>query len=316
MHGIASHLGNHVNFSRAILGFGIESRDPRAEAAALATRLSPGSSSRDPLRLIESQFVPYAFDNGVFMKCFLALCWGMLAWSPAAAAQHDYRNLDRGRPLSTEDAYPVEAGALEVMLPWSVERAARGSAVVLEPEVTWGILRNAMIGVGAPIVLGDDGGLAGLRPFAFYNFNTEGMIPGVAARLDVTTPVGALGGEQPIGMLTLILTRSWGTTRLHANGGLAIGRANGPLEDHPPNESVSVGIDHTLWRRSMVVMADVQRNSVDDASWWVVAAGMRVQATPTTVLDVGVQRRLSRIGPDLQVTAGFTRALSLRGGVE
>jgi hypothetical protein len=173
-----------------------------------------------------------------------------------------------------------------------------------------------MIGVGAPIVLGDDGGLAGLRPFAFYNFNTEGTVPAVAARLDVTTPVGALGGEQPIGMLTLILTRSLGTTRLHANGGIAIGRANGPLEDHPPHASISVGIDHTLWRRSMVVMADVQRNSVDDASWWVVAAGMRVQATPTTVLDVGVQRRLSRIGPDLHFTAGFTRAFAVRGGVE
>lgn len=246
----------------------------------------------------------------------ISLWCGLLTVPVTVAAQHDYRNLDRGRPLSTEDAYPVEAGALEVMVPWSFERESGASGIMFEPELMWGVLRNAMIGVGAPILVGDEGGLAGLRPFVFYNFNTEGRLPAVAVRLDVTTPVGALGGERPIGMLTLILTRSLGATRFHVNGGVSIGSANGPLEDHPPHEAVSVGVDHTLWRRSVVIMADVERKASGRDAWWLVGAGLRLQATPTMVFDVGVQRRISQIGPDLVLTAGVTRAFSMIGGVE
>jgi hypothetical protein len=173
-----------------------------------------------------------------------------------------------------------------------------------------------MIGMGAPILLGEEGGLAGLRPFVFYNFNTEGRFPAVAVRLDVTTPVGALGGERPIGMLTVILTKAFGTTRIHYNAGTSIGSANGPLEDHPPHGSASLGLDHTLWRQSAVIMADIQRNKVSGESWWLVGAGIRMQATPTMVFDVGMQRRLSPVGPDLVLTAGITKSFALGGGVE
>lgn len=250
------------------------------------------------------------------MKCRTAALVALLAIPGPAAAQHDYRNLDRGRPLSTEDAYPVEAGALEVMVPWSFEREAGESSVVFEPEVMWGIFRNAMVGLGAPIRLGDPGGLSGLRPFAFYNFRSEGWFPAIAVRLDASIPVGALGGTREIGELGLILTKSFGTTRVHFNQTVSIGSANGPLVDHPVSEVVSVGVDHTLWRRSVVLLADIQWNNDLDATWWIAGVGARMQVTPTMVFDVGMQRRLSPAGPDLAITAGFTRAFAVTGGVE
>lgn len=244
------------------------------------------------------------------------LLLGLLTAPGLVSAQHDYRNLDHGRPIATEDAFPVERGAFELMFPWSYEREGGESGLMFEPEFMLGLISNGMVGMGAPILLGDGGGLAGLRPFVFYNFNAERTFPAVAARLDVTTPVGELGGDRPIGMLTLILSKSFGATRVHYNAGISIGSENGPLEDHPPHEAASVGVDHTLWRHSAVIMADIQRNVVSDESWWVVGFGVRMQATPTTVFDIGVQRRLSALGPDLVVTAGLTRSFSLIGDVE
>jgi hypothetical protein len=248
----------------------------------------------------------------------ISLWCGVLTFPVTAAAQHDYRNLDRGRPLSTEDAYPVEAGALEVMMPWSFEREAGASGLVFEPEVMWGIFRNAMVGLGAPIRLGDAGGLSGLRPFAFYNVNSEGYFPAFALRLDASIPVGALGGTRAIGELALILTKSFGTTRVHFNQTMSIGSANGPLVDHPVERSSSFGMDHTLWRRSTVLMAEIQRNKDGYQSWWIAGVGIRRQVTPVMVLDVGLRRQVSpRDRPDdLVLTAGLTRSLATRGGVE
>ena len=38
-------------------------------------------------------------------------------------AQIDYRNLDDGRPIATEDAYPVERYAFELLAPYRFEPA-------------------------------------------------------------------------------------------------------------------------------------------------------------------------------------------------
>jgi hypothetical protein len=233
-----------------------------------------------------------------------------------AAAQHDYRNLDHGRPIATEDAYPVERHALEVMFPWSLEREGGESGLMFEPEVMWGAVLNGMVGLGAPIAIDDGGGLAGLRPFAFYNFNTEGRWPAIGVRVDGSLPVGTLGGDEAAVSVTLLATASpFPATRVHLNGSLRLaGGDRGPLEDAPPSLSHSLGLDHTLWRHSAVVMMDVQRNAEGDVSWWIVGAGVRMQATPTMVFDIGAQRRLSSLGPDLVITAGLTRSFSLAGG--
>ncbi len=250
------------------------------------------------------------------------LLLGLLTAPGLVSAQHDYRNLDHGRPIATEDAFPVERGAFELMFPWSYEREAGESGLMFEPEFMLGLISNGMVGMGAPILLGDGGGLAGLRPFVFYNFNGEGTFPAIAARLDGTVPVGAPGGDEVSVSLTIIGSVPLGATRIHVNsGGLVAGTGGPPLEDTPPSRSWSVGIDHTFWRQSIVLMADVQRQKFecyqcDERAHWIAGLGVRMQATPTTVFDIGVQRRLSALGPDLVVTAGLTRSFSLIGDVE
>lgn len=202
----------------------------------------------------------------------------------AANAQHDYRNLDHGRPVVTEDAYPVEQRALEVMLPASYGRTAGAGDWMVEPELMWGAAPNGMLGLGAPIALGDGGGLVGLRPFAFYNFNTEmPALPALALRFDAT-----LGAA-----------------------------ADAPLDDAPARWNVSLGVDHTLWRQSAVLVADVQfAESLGGGSAWLGGAGVRMQFSPSVVFDAGVARRLSAQGPDLFLTAGFTRSFALGGSHE
>lgn len=246
----------------------------------------------------------------------------VLLLAPAAvSAQHDYRNLDRHRPIPTEDAYPVEHRALEFMAPASVEREGGETATMLEPEVMFGAWLNGMIGLGAPVALGEGGGLAGLRPFVFHNFNTESpALPAFALRLDATTPVGALGGEGVLGTLTAIATRSFGVTRLHLNASATIGEAaDAPLDDAPGRWSAGLAVDHTLWRHSVALMADLRYvDPLHGGDGELVAgAGMRMQVTPTLVFDLGGARRVSDNGPDLVLTAGLTRSLGwFAGGVE
>jgi hypothetical protein len=55
-------------------------------------------------------------------------------------AQIDYRNLDDGRPVATEDAYPVERYAFELLAPYRFETEAGGAELHLViPEVAHGI---------------------------------------------------------------------------------------------------------------------------------------------------------------------------------
>jgi len=235
----------------------------------------------------------------------------LLLLPTVVTAQHDYRNLDRHRPIATEDAYPVEHGALELMFPFAHERAGGEGEWMLEPEMMWGFADRMMAGLGAPIALGEGGGLAALRPFAFATLAREGpRRPALALRLDGTLPVGSLGGEGPTASLTAIATRSFGASRAHVNVAATAARAaDAPLDDAPARWRASLGFDHTLWRRSMVVMADVRyEEALDGAGAWLAGAGVRMQFSPTMVLDAGVARRLSAGGPDLVLTAGLTWA--------
>ena len=53
----------------------------------------------------------------------------LLLLPATVAAQVDYRNLDDERPVTTEDAYPVDRYALEIMMPFSFQ-SDRASATV------------------------------------------------------------------------------------------------------------------------------------------------------------------------------------------
>lgn len=248
----------------------------------------------------------------------LLSCLSVVTSTPLAA-QIDYRNLDDDRPVTTEDAYPVEHGAFEFLLPISYERGrAGGQEYVMTPELTYGFIRNGQVGVKLPLAaVGGSAdyrwGLSGPRVFGLYNVNTEGkVIPAVSARVDVLVPIGTLAGQTTRISLKAIATRGWGSTRVHANAIWTLGREIDPVAVDPGfRTSYSVALDRTLFRQSTLLIAELAaQRPVDGAPVQVNAAiGARYQWTPTTVLDLGVRRGLRRsAGPSLGVTLGFSHA--------
>ena len=252
------------------------------------------------------------------------LAVALLGSATPLAAQIDYRNLDDDRPVVTEDAYPTEFRAFEFLLPYAFERARGGGDVhALIPEIEYGILRNAAIGVKLPIAAVVPGGadewrVSGGRIFALYNLNTEGRrLPAFSARADLLLPIGSLGGRSSRVGLKAIATRSWGRMRLHGNAAWTLGSDPRPAAvEAGPRWSYSLAADRTLFRQSTLLIGEVVAlRPIPGAPVQVNAGvGLRYQWTPTSVIDAGLRRRIrDATGPDLAVTLGFSHAFAFTG---
>ena len=97
-----------------------------------------------------------------------------------AAAQTDYYNTDRGRPVQIEDAYATERYAFELKLaPARVEWMDGEATWDIEPEIAYGLLPRTHVEVGVPIAftttdLGTRrSGMAGLELSLMHNLNVE-----------------------------------------------------------------------------------------------------------------------------------------------
>jgi hypothetical protein len=247
----------------------------------------------------------------------------LLATARTAEAQIDYRNLEDDRPALIEDAYPIERHAFEFLAPWRYSRErGGGNAHAFVPELEYGILRNTQLGLKLPIagMDGPDGmewGLSGLRLFGLYNFNTESTaLPAFGIRTDVVFPVGRLAGEGTRVTVKGIATRSWGMHRLHVNGAYTFG-ADRPLGAAEPANKWWYGLaaDRTVFRQSTLVVGEVYavRSITAEPVEVNASIGVRRQLTPYMVLDVGVARRLRDVGPDYELTIGFSRAFAFAG---
>ena len=239
------------------------------------------------------------------------------------AAQIDYRNLDEGRPVQTEDAYPVERYALELLTPWSLDARPEGTtSVLLTPELEYGAFMNGQVGIAAPLgwvhAAGTtDFGLAGVRLHAFYNFNTESRsLPALALRTDLALPVGALAGDVARVTLKVIATRSWGLTRAHLNAAWSLGSESGlAAATAAPRWSGSLAVDRTLFRSSVLLLLEglAEREVQGAPTIVLLGGGARWQLSPTVVLDAGLSRRLTSDGPDIGLTVGLSRVFGVGG---
>jgi hypothetical protein len=238
------------------------------------------------------------------------------------SAQIDYRNLDDDRPVVTEDAYPVERYALEVLAPYRFEAESDGAELhSAVPEVAYGLARNAQVGLKLPFAGVDDGGdmdwgLAGLRLFGLYNFNAESRrLPALSLRADVSFPVGSLAGDGTRLALKAIATRSWGRMRAHLNLAGGFGSETALSVAEPLSRwSASLAVDRTFFRASLLLIGELAASqTIEGAPTGLNASlGGRWQWMPTVVLDFGVTRRLSDTGPDLALTLGLSHAFAIR----
>ena len=240
------------------------------------------------------------------------------------AAQIDYRNLDDDRPTRVEDAYPVERHAFEVLIPYAIVRE-RGRVTVHSwvLELAYGVLRNAQIGLKAPLAAVRAGGtttsgLSGLRAFALYNFNTESMIlPALSLRTDVAFPVGPLAGSDTRVTVKGLATRSFGRTRIHLNGAYGFGPTGTPaVVETAERWWYGAALDRTLFRQSLLLVGEVYAlRALDGAPTEVNASlGLRWQWRPTAVIDVGISRGLRKgLGPEYALTVGVSNAFAIAG---
>ena len=254
----------------------------------------------------------------------IALLVATLVLGRPLAAQTDYRNLDDDRPTRVEDAYPVEHYAFEAVLPYQLERDQNDVTVhSLVPELSYGAFANTQIGFKLPLAIangpgGSHTGLSGLRLFALYNFNIEGpALPALSLRVDGAFPVGSLAGDRSRVSFEGIATRSWGKNRIHLNGAFAAGPDDAtPAVEGLPRWWAGAALDRTLFRQSTLLIAELYLLKAESTALTEINAsvGARYQWTPTSVLDIGVRRRLrSAIGPDIALTIGLSHSFAIAG---
>lgn len=244
-----------------------------------------------------------------------------------AAAQKDYFNLDKNRPVRIEDAYATERYALEVKVaPVRLERERGGLYHwSFDPEVAYGILPRTSIEVGFPLAVVDGGadgrhaGLTGLEFSVFHNLNIETLtLPAFGLRGDVVLPVGNLSGDRTFAAVTALATRSFPGARFHVNAQYTFGPGPdaGAAEPHGVSRWLAgLAVDRAFPLAAWLVVADVyaqQPLHADEAIEWNAGAGIRYQVNPFLAIDAGAGRRLTG-DPTWYITFGSAYHLGIRG---
>lgn len=248
-----------------------------------------------------------------------------LAGAIPAAAQTDYYNLDAGRPVRVEDAYPVERFAFETQVaPLRLERSDQGEYHwEFEPELAYGIFPRTQVEVGLPVAVRDDGpgarlGLSGAHVSVLHNLNVETTgLPALALAGGVLVPFGNFAPDRVYPTLKGIATRTFSFARFHLNGEYAFGSTPAASADvgEASRWMAGLGVDKTFPLRSALLVADVLAERPlhpgEDLEW-TVEAGARYQLDPFFALDAGIGRRLTGEHQGWFVTFGAARVFAVR----
>jgi hypothetical protein len=218
----------------------------------------------------------------------------------------DHNNLDEGRPLQMEDAYPIAYGELSAETGVRDSHNRHGDDRVAFPlELLYGAYWNLHLGLGStlttsPHTIDDPEKSGDLRLFGLYNLNQETLrIPALAVKLTLDFPSG-IRSHGVDTELRGILTRTVGHGRVHLNAGYQfIGNARDAERDG--HYEVVLGAQYPLgYPRSFTttVLADVftrQATRFNETNNSGVEIGMRRQIAPSIILDAGINTEF--IGP-------------------
>ncbi len=218
-----------------------------------------------------------------------------------AAAQTDFFNLDKDRPLRVEDALAGKLRGLELKVsPFDFSRLGTGRwELVPQAELKIGVLPGVELSAGVhPTVrraLGETETAAGSAELSVLaNLWNEGpRLPAAGIRLTGHLPFdrGDDAHHGSYAEVRGILTRSLGGPfRAHLNAAALVG-------DAPEQGWVGGALDWVLPFRHTLLLAETWRNVVDEGEATLHAgAGFRTQLSPTLALDAGAGRNLT--GPD------------------
>jgi hypothetical protein len=242
----------------------------------------------------------------------------------AVRAQTDYYNTDAGRPISVEDANPLERRAFELQLaPLRLERMTGGRYTwAVEPEIAFGILPRTQVELALPLAYVDAPtgrllGLAGIELSALHAFNMETSIPALAVAVDLLLPAGGLAPSRVYPSIKGIATRTLSWARFHVNaqvtGGSAPDVGDASVADLS-RWAAGIAVDRAFPLRSLLATAELttlRPMHAGEPLEWSVATGMRYQYTPRWAIDAGLGKRVT--GPDgsWYATAGGAYAFGL-----
>lgn len=255
------------------------------------------------------------------MFYFLSIFIFLASLSAPAFGQADYRNLDPGRPITIEDAQPIEFRAFEFSFGSRYGRHQEGYELSFEPELKWGFAKNWQVGVSGERAVLDDGQrtnvLAGTEFHFLYNLNQEDFdLPAIAFRPELTFGTGDLGTDHPHGALKVIVSKTFGFNRVHLNGSYTIGptEISGRGGDLVNRYLYGIAYERTAPIEFFVLLFDLYAAAPIDGGRREIIydLGTRIQMTPTWVFDAGFFHAIRSEDLDFGVTAGFSYVFSPR----
>jgi len=211
----------------------------------------------------------------------------------------DHKNLDEGRPLRLEDAYPIASGelALEAGVGFTLQR--RGADRALLPlEVLYGAYPNLQFGLGShvstdPHEIDEQAKSGDLQLSVLYNFNQETLtVPALGVKLTLNVPTGVDSSGADV-ELKGIVTKSFNRVSVHLNAAYAVLTGTRRHERDGQYQFI-VGASYPVGaprytRTTLVADVFIQQAPRRGESEIVGAeVGFRHQLTPRLVLDAGI----------------------------
>lgn len=260
--------------------------------------------------------------------CSPVFAVAMFAAAGPVAAQTDYFNTDRGRPLYVQDATAIERYAFELQLApqlhWSRPAASTGWGI--EPAIAYGILNRTQVELALPtnVARGSttDLSVEAVHLAVLHALNTETLgLPALAIELMGEVPMGDFA-PSPYAGVGLAMTRTMPFGRMHVNAEVTTAEAADaphgaadaqPAEGHaaPSRWVVGLGLDRALPIRALLLGAEVVAfkpvgDETDTRTAF--ATGFRYQADPRWVLDAGVRYESGHVD-SWSLTFGVTRSI-------
>ena len=224
---------------------------------------------------------------------------GIMTAAAGVAEAVDHKNLDEGRPVRIEDAYPIAQHEISVETGAGFALIKRGpNRGVFPIEVLYGALPNLQVGLGSvlftdPHDIEDRPKSGDLGASALYNFNQETLtLPAFAAKLRVTAPTGVDGHGWGIEVKGIV-TKSIDRLSFHFNGGYEFLTGSTRTERDGRYElalGASYPIGAPKFTRATLVADVFADQPVTRGESTIVGTevGLRYQLTPSIVWDVGV----------------------------
>lgn len=246
-----------------------------------------------------------------------AFMWLILA-APAYALDH--KNLDEGRPLRLEDAYPIASGELAVEAGGGFTLQRRGANRGVVPvEILYGAVPNLQLGLGTtlstdPRDIDEQTKSGDLQISALYNFNQETLtLPALGFKLTVNLPTGVASSGADVEVKGIV-TKSIDRLAVHLNAAYEFlaGVKGGEREGvYAFALGASYPVGAPRYTRTTLVGDVFTHQAARHGESNVVGAevGFRHQLTPRMVLDAGIGTEFA--GPADRSSLSLTTGLSV-----